>query len=276
MAEVDSMGEHAVTPLPLSPCTAEMGARSLQLHAGTTTTPMGPRVNRAATSTEEANMRKLTFTTVFALAALGAGCASHQTRIGSAGGEVSPALVTPSLVSTVAKDATPTDEEVSNAYSDATMDINDRVRVLDGRAAAIDAQLPGSAGLSGLIPLTVRDVPLSDDAFSDITDMRWARMELWNDGANLSKLRMVPNLDRNDTEEFYYDHGRLIMVYWNPDGVLGHDGSAVDVGQSFYFGEEGLISWVGDDGVRGDRSSADFQYWDEQLRKESVRFPTGG
>jgi hypothetical protein len=42
--------------------------------------------------------------------------------------------------------------------------------------------------------------------------------------------------------------------------------------ESFYFGQEGLISAVRSDGTSVEPGSAEFNYWDKHLRKEAKRF----
>jgi hypothetical protein len=214
-----------------------------------------------------------------AMAGVSTGCAMHRGQIQSAGGEVSPTLstttvttVTPTPLSALLP---PSDEAFLSAYMDDGMDLTARVNILDSRAALIDDRLPGMTNAYGLAPLALSDVQLTDDAFSDVTSDRWARMELLYDGNDLRKVRMVPDLTRDDTEEFYYDNGHLIMVYWNPNGIGAQDMAYGQVGESYYFGQEGLISWVSDDGTTHDSSSADFKYWNNQLQKEAARFPNG-
>jgi hypothetical protein len=204
-----------------------------------------------------------TITAMLALAALTSACATRTIYTESAAGEVSPAV------------SIPTAAELDAAYMDATMSANARVDVLDSRAALIDARLYGPDAISGLAMLSRRDIELDPDAFSDITDERWARMEAWYEGSDIRKIRMIPSEDRNETEEFYYDRGNLIMVYWNPKGISAQDKSASSGGESFYFGKEGLLSWVRDDGTIGEPSSDEFKYWDAHLRKEAARFPNG-
>jgi hypothetical protein len=196
-------------------------------------------------------------TTIFAITAVVAGCASRGYRIESAAGDVAPEIVTSTVTSSV-----PSDADVADAYAYPILPLSDRVRVLDSRATMIDREPT----------LGFMSIELDVDAFSDVTDEQFARMEKWYDGDHIAKIRMVPGTDRNDTEEFYYDKGRLILVYWNPNGVQAQNTVDDRPAESFYFGQEGLIAWTRDDGTRVDSTSADFKHWDQQLRKEAQRF----
>jgi hypothetical protein len=168
---------------------------------------------------------------------------------------------TPTLTSMTPPPVMPTVADLAAAYWSATLGLNERVRILNGRAAWID----GRSNLS----FSAQD--LDDDMFKTVPLERWVRMERWDDAAGVRKVRLLPNLDRSDTEEFYYEGGQLIMVYWNPLGTYGPGYFGLP-GESFYFGDEGLISWQRDDGTSVDPSHPDFKYWEKQLRKEARHF----
>jgi hypothetical protein len=200
-----------------------------------------------------------------ALAAMAA-CATSGTRIGSAGGDVMlgtvdtttlpPPLIIPPASPLPSMTPPPLlMDDFGSAYSSPLLGVTERVRILDARAAEIDR----------LTGLGFNTLMLADDQYPG-----WSQMERWDDASGVRKIRVLPTLDRNDTEEFYYDNGRLIMVYWNPLGTFSQDAFG-EPGESFYFGEEGLIAWTRDDGTTFDSSHPDFAYWDKHLRKESKR-----
>jgi hypothetical protein len=220
-------------------------------------------------------MRMRILSGTLALAAMAA-CATSGTRMGSAGGDVMlepsdvpglpPASTVPSaptLTSMTPPPIMPTVADLAAAYWSSTLGLAERVRILDGRAGLID----------GLTNLSFRARDLDDDMFKTVPAERWVRLERWDDAEGVRKIRLVPNLDRTDTEELYYEDGRLIMVYWNPLGTYGPGNFGLP-GESFYFGEEGLISWRRDDGTSVDSSHPDFKFWDKHLRKEARHFAT--
>jgi hypothetical protein len=209
-------------------------------------------------------MRIRTLPGTLALAAMAAACATSGTRMGSAGGDVmlppseTPTLPPPSITPSKPTGVSLTPLPLPPAAAERAV-LSARISMIESRSAMID-RLP-NLGFSTFVL----------DEYKDVADLGWSQMERWNDASGVRKIRLLPTLDRNDTEEFYYENGRLIMVYWNPLGTFGQDAFG-EPGESFYFGEEGLIAWTRDDGTSFDSSHPDFKYWDKHLRKESRRF----
>jgi hypothetical protein len=210
-------------------------------------------------------MQIWTLSGALALAAVTAACAPSYMRTGSAAGEVMiPASEVETIPTTSAVAVTasaPSIAELEAAYSGlAMLSAASRVRILESRAASIDR----------MTVLREHNLIL-DGSYGPANESRWGTIERRSDAFSLQKIRMVSTLDHSDTEEFYFDNGRLIKVYWDPRG--SSDNNVFErLGETFYFGEEGLISWVRDDGTSIDASDPAFAYWDKRLRKDARRF----
>jgi hypothetical protein len=200
-----------------------------------------------------------------ALAAVTAACATSHIRTGSAAGDValapSATETVPAVLPTAVASAMPSNADVDAAYTGSSMlSMVSRMRILEGRAATIDRT-------TGLF----EDNMILDASYGSASESRWGTVERRSDAASLRKIRIVSTLDNSDTEEFYFDDGRLIMVHWDPQG--SSDNNVFEQrGETFYFGDEGLISWVRHDGTSIGASDPAFAYWDKRLRKEARRF----
>ncbi len=195
--------------------------------------------------------------TLLGLIVLAGACAQHAQN-GTVAGDVA--------LPTIA----PTAANLDAAYDGTTMDVSSRIAVLGHYVDGIEAGI-GSR-------LTQTSTSLSLDAFSDVTDEQWDRMDAFYDNGELKRLRLIPPVNTQQqqadqgTEEFYFDGGRLVYVYYEPDGATKSDRHVESGGDAYYFGREGLIAWIRGDGTRADPSDPDFKSWSAQLSKEASRF----
>jgi len=205
---------------------------------------------------------KRTYLLLGALAAA-AGCASAVPG-GAAAGDVDVSLSTPSVA------------ELDAAYTSSTIDVSSRIATLDRYRRSIEQRLPGADLALAGTTLTKQSLTLPAHAFADVTDEEWATMEKFYDGNELKRLRLIPLAGaKPETEEFYFNNGNLVFVYYEPDGAAKSERHAESDGDSFYFGSEGLIAWVRADGTRVDPNDPEFKHWSAQLLKEAARFPRG-
>ena len=179
--------------------------------------------------------------------------------IGTAGGTVGTILAVPGNV------------EMDNVYLPG-LDPSMRTSVIDAYVASIDSRIAPEITPAPNPFLRVETI-LPSHAFSDVAEESWSSMETWYDGSQLKRLRMRPEAGRTDTEEFTYDRGRLVHVAYRENDGAGS--KSAPAAESFYFGREGLISWVLPDGTKMSRENPDFQYWSDQLLLEAARFPGG-
>lgn len=212
---------------------------------------------------EEVQMKR---TYLLLLGALGASaaCASMPPS-GSAAGDLDIFVATPSAA------------ELDAAYTSSTLDISSRIATLDRYRRSIEQRLPGADfALAGATTLTKRAVTLPAHAFSDVTREEWATMETFYDRNELKRLRLIPPAGaKPETEEFYFNNGNLVFVYYEPDGAGKSERHVESGGDAFYFGSEGLIAWVRSDGSRVDPNKGEFKYWASHLLKEAARFSRG-
>jgi hypothetical protein len=208
-------------------------------------------------------MQIRTLSGALVLAGVTAACATSYLRTGSAAGDVvlAPSVTETAVLPTAVVPAMPSNADVDAAFTGSSMlSMANRMRILEGRAASIDR-------MTGLVEHNL----ILDASYGPANELRWGTVERRSDAASLRKIRLVSTLDHSDTEELYFDDGRLIMVYWDAHG--SSDQSVFDQrGETFYFGEEGLISWVRHDGTSVAASDPAFGYWDKRLRKEARRF----
>ena len=172
--------------------------------------------------------------------------------------------------------AAPTAAEFDEAYTSSSLDVSTRIATLDRYRRSIEQRLPGAdLALAGTV-LTQRSVTLPSRAFADVTDEEWASMETFYDGSELKRIRLIPHAGaKPETEEFYFNNGNLVFVYYEPDGGTKSTRHVESDGDAFYFGSEGMIAWVRSDGTRVDPNDPDFKYWSKHLLKEAARFPRG-
>ncbi len=203
---------------------------------------------------------KRTFLLLGALAAI-AGCAS-ATHGRTAAGDV--------VISA------PSGAELDAAYTSSTLDVESRMATLDRYRRSIEERLPGAELARPGTVLTRRTVNLPARAFADVTDEQWAIMETFYDGPELKRLRLIPPAGaKPETEEFYFNNGKLVFVYYEADGAARAERHVEAGGDAFFFGNEGMIAWIRGDGSRVDRNDPDFKYWSTQLLKEAARFRRG-
>ncbi|HEY9227345.1 MAG TPA: hypothetical protein VIP11_11900, partial [Gemmatimonadaceae bacterium] len=149
-----------------------------------------------------------------------------------------------------------------------------RVVMLQRYVRWIESRLPKSAMSVGNKPLTMTSTNLPPNAFADVTDEQWARMDAFYSGSALKRLRLLPPPGAKPrTEEFYFDDGKLVYVYIDPDGANKRDPHVENGGDAFYFGKEGLFAWVRPDGRTADPGSVAFKAWGTKLLAEGNRFP---
>jgi hypothetical protein len=202
------------------------------------------------------------YTTIALLAAALTGCA-HTTPIisSSAAGNVAPPIVAPSST------------DMDAAYSANELSTEVRVSFIDQYVDAIDDRVP-VGDLPLLSALNRVETILDMDAFADVTDEQFSRMETFLDGSKLVRLRMLPISPSAETETFFYNNGNLVAVRYQSNGADLPDPNS-EGAETFYFGEEGLISWTKPDGKSVPSTDADFAYWSAQLLKEGERFARG-
>jgi hypothetical protein len=223
---------------------------------------MGVRPPRMAAQ-EEALMRQLNLTGVVAAALALTACAT-STRIRSAPGEVAPVLYDPiETLDLPPVMVTPGTTEMSvlpvptMAFSNTSLAVGERVRMLDETATGIDRSI-AATGASVRYDETV----LSDDDLR-LSGSRWGRVQRWYDWTgSLRKVRTIPADGGLDTEEYYFDNGHLILAYWNPVGASEEDTFELEEGEVFYFGRDGLLAWVRDDGTDFYAKSPDGLFWE--------------
>jgi hypothetical protein len=198
------------------------------------------------------------------LIALLAACTTQVSPGGSAAGDVA---MTPAPL------AAPSETDLSAAYEGGEIAIERRLATLESYVKWIESRLPMATSSSNALRRT--SVTLPPQAFSDVTDEEWERMDAYYDGPELKRLRLIPSARSGDqgTEEFYYDDGKLVFVYYEPDGATKSEPHTETGGDAYYFGREGLIAWVRGDGSRVDPSDADFKAWSKHLLNEAERFP---
>lgn len=85
-------------------------------------------------------------------------------------------------------------------------------------------------------------------------------------------LRPLRSTASTASEEFYYNDGKLVYVYAEPDGATKSDPHVETSGDKFYFGSEGMFAWIKADGTRVDLTDPEFAKWSAQILKESDRF----
>jgi hypothetical protein len=172
------------------------------------------------------------------------------------------------------QDVGPSAAEMDVAYSSGTA-LGARMAIVRSYVEHIEGRVPG------LVPtdssLTMVETYLTPDSFADVSEEEWGQMNTYYDGAVLKRIRMLPVSPETGTEEFYFNDGKLVYAFYDPNGATkadGKDENEAKGGERFFFGEEGLISWI-KDGVAMDTGSADFRYWSEQLLREADRFSRG-
>jgi hypothetical protein len=197
-------------------------------------------------------------------------CARDMSQTGSSAGDVDLTPNPPTSAPAVSR--IPAMEQ-ETAYHDASVSTAARIALLQAEVASIDARVPdGRTDMD--FPLTRSEAVLPADAFADITHDRWAEMYSYSDGQALRRIRMRPARGEA-TEEFYYDGGKLIAVHFEAHGDVKPEPHPEAGGEMFYFGADGLLAWVREDGTLADPSSAPFKHWAAQLPKEAARFPLG-
>jgi hypothetical protein len=171
---------------------------------------------------------------------------------------------------------TPMPAALEEAYTSSTLDVQRRIATLDRYRRSIEQRLPG-ADRAGAGPVLIeKSVTLPPNAFADVTDEPWAIMQTFYDGSELKRLRLLPPLGvRTTTEEFYFDNGKLVFVYEEPDGAAKAAQQSEFGGDAYYFGREGMIAWIRKGGKQVDPNSDEFKAKSAQLLKEAARFPRG-
>jgi hypothetical protein len=218
--------------------------------------------------------------TIAALALACAACAGEMGRAGIAAGDVAIAPE-PSGVSLGTRSLTPMESRslapipATVAYRDPTLDVEQRVNMLDAYVAAVDARVAEWATNGGSNQYTRTESTLSSGVFDDLTDDEWYEMIAYTDAGDLQCLTMTQTNGGKHTKAFYYDRGKLVAVRDDPDGVSIGDAPPQSGVQMFYFGNEGMLAWVRENGTRVDPSTAAFTKQSIQLRKEAIRFPLG-
>jgi hypothetical protein len=183
-----------------------------------------------------------------------------------------PAAYTSSSAGDVALEAVPSSADMASAYGSA-LPLETRLAYVNRYVDGIESRLPGELMTPGALRRT--QTLLGADAFAEVTDEQFERMDAYYDGADLKRIRMIPAAPRTATEEFYYNDGKLVYVYYEPGGAEKSDPHPEVSGEKYYFGAEGMIAWEKADGTRVDPSNADFMYWSAQLLKEADRFARG-
>jgi hypothetical protein len=180
----------------------------------------------------------------------------------SAGGRVNP------------QDLGPSAAEMDIAYLSSTA-LGARMAIVRSYVEHIEGRLPGAVPTD--TSLTMVETYLTPDTFADVSEEEWSQMNSYFDGATLKRIRMLPVSPETGTEEFYFNDGKLVYAFYDPKGATKADGDDEEDakgGERFFFGEEGLISWI-KDGVTMDTGSAEFRYWSEQILREADRFSKG-
>jgi hypothetical protein len=93
-------------------------------------------------------------------------------------------------------------------------------------------------------------------------------------GADLA-IRMSNMAPSQEVEEVTFDQGRLVHVLWDPQGAAHLQTGPSAQAEHFYFGQEGLISWVRPGGTITDSNNVDFRFWSRHLLEEAERFSRG-
>jgi hypothetical protein len=181
-----------------------------------------------------------------------------------------PAVYTSSAGGDVALGAAPSSADMATAYG-TTLPLDTRLMYVDRYVDVVEDRIARTSER----PLTLVQTPLEPRAFSDLAEMQFQRMDAYWDGAVLKRIRMIPLPPETATEEFYFNDGNLVYVYYERDAASKPDPHEEIAGQKFYFGSEGLINWELENGTRVSRDNPDFAKWSSQLLKEAERFARG-
>jgi hypothetical protein len=193
-------------------------------------------------------------------------CGPRAIHIPPSGGEAAGVLLP--------QDTGPSAAEMDVAYSSGTS-LGARMAIVRSYVEHIEGRIPGVVTTDS--SLTMVETYLTPDSFADVSEEEWGQMNSYYDGAVLKRIRMLPVSPETGTEEFYFNDGKLVYAFYDPNGANkadGKDENEAKGGERFFFGEEGLISWI-KDGVAIDSSNPDFAYWSEQLLREADRFSRG-
>ncbi len=137
----------------------------------------------------------------------------------------------------------------------------------DQRVSKIDGTVTKVEG--SMAKLTRKEAALKADALVKATDEKWTKIHTYAEGENIERLKVYSD-DSQKTEEFYYDNGKLILVFIEPSGAgkKGHHANAK--GTKYYFADKGLFAVMADGKVNplDDKTRA----MGEKLQRESTAF----
>ena len=184
-----------------------------------------------------------------------------------------PSLQTSSSGGDVALDAIPSSADMASAYG-TSLPLATRMAYVDRYVESVEARVAGTATRAENA-LTLVQRSLAPDAFADVTDEQFERMDAYYEGTALKRIRMIPLPPEIATEEFYFNDGKLVYVYYEPDGATKPEPHPEVSGEKFYFGTEGLMAWVLADGSQVRPNHPDFRKWSTHLQKEAERFARG-
>lgn len=149
----------------------------------------------------------------------------------------------------------------ATAAQDAATSTAPTTASIDGEVRRIEQALP---------TLKRKEVTLQPAALAGITETKWARLHAYGNDGQVERLKLYPPQGSAKTEEFYYQAGKLIHVFIEPNGAghEGHDASAK--GTRYYFNAGGLFA-VGTDGATPNtRLDASQQAMGAKLVRESA------
>jgi hypothetical protein len=184
-----------------------------------------------------------------------------------------PSVQTGSSGGDVELEPVPASGMMANAYG-TSMPLATRMAYVDRYVESVEAGVAGVATRADNA-LTLVQRSLTPDAFANVTDERFERMDSYYAGTALKRIRMIPMPPETATEEFYFNDGKLVYVYYEPDGASKPEPHPEVSGQKFYFGAEGLMAWVLADGTQVRPNHPDFRKWSAHLQKEAAAFARG-
>lgn len=123
--------------------------------------------------------------------------------------------------------------QVMHAAGSGTTTATMQMKDIDAQVRKVEQSLP---------TLTRHEVMLKPRSLAAVTDARWTRLHAYAKGDMVERLKVYPPAGSSKTEEFYYNDGKLIMVFQEPNGAA-HEGHNADAqGTRYYFNANGLFA----------------------------------
>jgi hypothetical protein len=140
----------------------------------------------------------------------------------------------------------------------------------EARVKEIDAYV--SQVESKMSSMTRKETKVRPEDLKDVTEFAVSKIDTYSDNTTLKRLKAYPTAASQKTEEFYLENGKLVYVILEPQGGAQKNDLPDAKGEKLYFGDTGLIAWLGEDGKAKDTASPDFKKMGDKLQSELAAF----